>query len=183
MKLAPYVLLCGLNVYAIVQAAEVNVYYEDGSYFFYAKFEVEAPPERVMNVLMDYENLADLNPAIQTSEKLNSPDSSMIRVRTVVHDCILFFCKNIVRVEDVLQHENKKLEAFLIPMLSDLRSGYAAWELQQNTFSTTVTYNADMQPKFWAPPFIRSYVLTKKFKRRVLETVSRIQEIAKQNEK
>ena len=179
MKIAPYVLLIGLNVCFVANASEVNVRYANDTYYFFAKFDVEASPTRVMKILNDYENIAELNPAIHTSERLVSSDNTRIRIRTVVHDCILFFCKNIVRVEDVRQHGNTKLEAFLIPMLSDLQSGYAVWELQRNPFGTTVVYNADMQPKFWVPPIIRSYVLTKKFRSRVTETVSRLQEVAK----
>lgn len=179
MKFACCVLLLWLNVCAISQAAEVSVRYAQGTYYLTAEFEVDAPPARVMAVLNDYENIADLNPAIIVSERLESPDRTMTRIRTVVHDCILFFCKDITRVEDVLQHKNAKLEAFLIPMLSDLRSGYAVWELTEYPFGTTVKYDARMQPKFWVPPIIRSRVLTKKFKRRVLETVERLQAVVK----
>lgn len=182
MRFTLYVLLCGLNVYAIANAADVNVRYADDSYHFYAKFEVEAPPEQIMEVIYDHEIIADLNPVIKSSERIESPDPSTKRIRTVIRDCIMFFCKNIVRVEDVLRHDNQKLEAFLIPMLSDLRYGYTVWELQPNLLSTTVIYTAEIQIKFWVPPFIRSYVLTRKFKKRVLESVARLQEIAKKSD-
>ncbi len=179
MKLSSCTLLVWLRVVAIVHAAEVGVRYDKGTYFLTAEFDVGASPARVMEILTDYENIADLNSAIKISELLETPDSSKIRIRTVVHDCILFFCRDIVRVEDVLQYENEKLEAVLIPMLSDLRSGYAVWILAQNPFGTTVKYDAQIQPKFWVPPIIRSYVLTKKFKKRVQETVERLQVVAK----
>lgn len=179
MKTACCVLLLWLNVVVIVHAEEVNVLYDKGTYYLTAEFDVEASPARVMQVLNDYENISDLNPAITVSELLESPDNSTIRIRTVVHDCILFFCKDITRVEDVQQEGNEKLEAFLIPMLSDLRSGYASWALTENSLGTTVKYEANMQPKFWVPPIIRSVVLTKKFKKRVTETVKRVQTVAK----
>ena len=101
-------------------------------------------------------------------------------MKTVIKDCVLFFCKRITRVEDVSQNENKKLEAFIIPMLSDLRSGYAVWELMQNATGTTVHYEANMQPKFWIPPIVRSYVLTKKFKKRVKQSIELLQTKAQQ---
>lgn len=179
MKTVNYALLVWLSVVAIVHAAEVGVRYDKGTYYLTAEFDVEASPARVMEVLTDYENIADLSPAIQNSELLESSDSTTTRIRTVVHDCILFFCRDITRVEDMLQDDNEKLEALLIPMLSDLRSGYAVWVLTPNPFGTTVKYNAKVQPKFWVPPIIRSYVLTKKFKERVIESVERLQAIAK----
>jgi len=179
MKITSYVLLAWLSSVAIVHAEEVSVRYDKGTYFLTAEFYVEASPARVMEVLTDYENITDLNSTINVSELLEFPDNSMIRIRTVMHDCILFFCKDITRVEDVLQVGNEKLEAFLIPMLSDLRSGYAVWILAQHSLGTTVQYAANMQFKFWVPPIIRSHLLTRKFKQRVLESVERLQAIAK----
>ena len=181
MKIVCYALLVWLGVATSVYPADVGVRYDEGTYYLTAEFDVEASPARVMAVLNDYENIADLNPAIIVSEVLDSPDPNTLRVRTVVHDCILFFCKDITRVEDVQQEQNEKLEAFLIPILSDIRSGYAVWVLSQNPLGTTVKYDANMQPKFWVPPIIRSYVLTRKFKKRVTETVQRLQVVAKNN--
>ena len=42
-----------------------------------------------------------------------------------------------------------------------------------------VRFDASMQPKFWIPPIIRTYVLKKKFKHRVIETVELLQQKAK----
>lgn len=179
MKVASCALLVWLSAVAIVHTAEVGVRYYKGTYYLNAEFDVDASPARVMEVLTDYENIAELNPAITVSELLESPDNTNTRIRTVVHDCILFFCKNITRIEDVQQKGNEKLEAFLIPMLSDLRSGYAVWMLTETPFGTTVKYDAELQPKFWVPPIIRSYVLARKFRKRVVETVERLQVVAK----
>jgi len=178
MKFALPCLLIFLVVINVSQAVNVNVRYEKGTYHFVAEFTVEAAPKRVMQVLTDYENIADLNAAIHTSELLDSPNENVTRIRTILHDCILFFCRYITRVEDVTQFGDEKLEAYLVPMMSDLRSGYAVWTLTETPSGTTVFYEANIQPKFWAPPFIRSIVLTKKFKKRILESVERLQNIA-----
>jgi hypothetical protein len=175
-----YVLLLGLNVYVDTHATEVNVRYEDKTYYLSAEFNVEATPARVMEVLTDFENISDLNTAIISSELQDSSKGNSLRIKTVVKDCILFFCKSITRVEDIIQFENDKLEAFVLPLLSDLRSGYAVWELTQHSSATMVKYDARMQLKFWVPPVIRSYVLKNKFKRRVIESVELLQQKAKE---
>ncbi|MGH1537096.1 MAG: SRPBCC family protein [Gammaproteobacteria bacterium] len=180
MKLLIYVSLLWLNVWVLVYATEVSVRYEDKSYHLHAEFNVDATSERVMEVLTDFENIADLNPAIIESELQPSSIKDSVRVRTVVKDCILFFCKSITRVEDIDQIKNEKLEAFIVPMLSDLRSGSAVWRLAQHPAGTAVKYEASMQPKFWIPPVIRSYVLTKKFKKRVIESVELLQKKAQE---
>ncbi len=174
------VLLFGLNVCVVTHAVEVNVRYADKTYFLSAEFTVEAAPARVMEILTDFKNISDLNPSIIESEIQDSSIADSLRVRTVVHDCILFFCKSITRVEDITQFENSKLEAFILPLLSDLRSGYAVWGLTQHSLDTVVKYDASMQPKFWIPPIIRSYVLKKKFKQRVIESVKLLQQKAKE---
>ncbi len=180
MKYLGYALLFWLNVWLHTYAADVSVRYEDKTYHLSADFDIEATPERVMEVLTDFENIADLNPAIIESELQPSPIKDSIRVRTVVKDCILFFCKSITRVEDIDQIKNEKLEAFIVPMLSDLHSGSAVWLLGQHPVGTTVKYEASMQPKFWIPPIIRSYVLKKKFKHRVIESVELLQQKVKE---
>jgi hypothetical protein len=177
MKIASFVLflwLSGLNVHA----ADVSVTYDQGVYHLNAEFEVKASPARVMSVITDYKNITKLSPAVVNIEILASTDSTTTRIRTVVHDCILFFCRDIARVEDMKQDGDKKLEAFLLPMLSDLKSGYSLWELSENTAGTHVKYTGDMQPKFWVPPIIRSYVLTKKFKQRVEESAQLLQALS-----
>lgn len=182
MKFYGKVLLISLCLCTLGHAKEFNVTYKDKTYYLYAEFEVAASPERVMEVLTDFEHIADLNPAIIESEIQTSPNNIGLRVRTVIEDCVLFFCKKITRVEDITQHKNTKLEALIIPMISDLRSGYATWELTQQPTGTFVKYDAHMQPKFWIPPIIRSYVLTKKFTKRVKESVELLQIKAQQNE-
>lgn len=182
MKLHGCVLLASLCLCTLGHAEEFNATYKDKTYYLYAEFEVAASPGRVMQVLTDFEHLADLNPAIIESETQTSPGSDGLRVRTVIEDCVLFFCKKITRVEDITQTNNSKLEALIIPMISDLRSGYASWELTKQPKGTSVKYDARMQPKFWIPPIIRSYVLTKKFKKRVKQSVELLQNKAQQNE-
>ena len=182
MKLLGCFSLFCLSVWACAHAAQVNVRYENETYYLSAAFDVMASPERVMQILTDFENIADLNPAIIESEQYESSLDNNLRVKTVVKDCILFFCKTITRVEDISREGNSKLEAFIVPMLSDLRSGYASWELESHADNTNVTYEASMQPKFWIPPIIRSYVLKKKFKKRVNQTVQRLQAVAAKEE-
>ncbi len=180
MKALVWGLFLWLNICTYANATEVSVRYENKTYYLNATFDVKASPESVMAVLTDFENIADLNPAIIESVQLSSPVENSLRVKTVIKDCILFFCKNLTRVEDISQDENTKLEAYIVPMLSDLKSGYASWVLTSHSESTRVDYEARMQPKFWIPPLIRSYVLKKKFKKRVLQSVTLLQHQAQQ---
>ncbi len=173
-------LLLLANSLAQVHAAEADVRYKDHTYYLQASFEVEATPQRIMQIFTDFDNIQELNPAITESSIESTTGEHQWRVRTVVSDCILFFCKDITRVEDTTQYGDTKLESEIIPLLSDLKSGTSVWELKEQGSTTVVDFNANMQPKFWIPPIIRSYVLTKKFKQRVEESIVLLQQKARE---
>jgi len=168
--------LLSLGWMSSVYAAEVSVRYEKKIYYLKAEFEVKASPARVMQVLTDYEGLVELGPTIIASDILNVVDENTTKVRTTIKDCILFFCKKVSRVENIVQHGDEKLEMFVIPDQSDVRSGYSVWTFSENASGTSMTFDANFQSKFWIPPIIRSQVLTRKFKRRVEEGIKRLQE-------
>ena len=176
MKTTYYIALLYLVLFTSLSAAEVDVRYEKKTYYLNAEFQVEASPDRVMQILTNFRDIAELNPAIIESELLKSPNKEISRVRSVVKDCVVFFCRKITRVEDIQQQGNVKLESFIVPEHSDLHSGYTIWELSENdTGSTNVKYMSDMQPKFWIPPMLRSSVVTQKFEQRVSESVQLLQ--------
>lgn len=175
MKIALTLLLFVAQLSVAAHAIEVDVRYEKKIYYLHTEFEVQASPAQAMQVLTDYEGLVDLGPAIIASEVLDLVDETTTKVRTVIKDCILFFCRKITRVENIVQHGNEKLEMFIIPNLSDVHSGYSVWSLRDNYSGTSMRFDANFQSKFWIPPIIRSQVLTRKFKRRVEESIERLQ--------
>jgi hypothetical protein len=62
---------------------------------------VDAPFADVHHVVTDYVHIYRIDPSIVESEILGKPDASSTRVKTLVNDCVFFFCQNILRVEDV----------------------------------------------------------------------------------
>lgn len=175
-KILCVLLLCS-NA-SVISAAEISAEYEEGVYDLNAKFEVEASAEEVISLLTDYENIDQLHSSIVDSEVVATSTEHKSRIRTVVKDCVIFFCKEVIRVENVTQHSDDSIEAEVIPFLSDFRSGYTKWEILQQGDVTTVTYQSTMQPKFWIPPLIRSHTITKKLKTRILEMAMQIQSLA-----
>jgi Polyketide cyclase / dehydrase and lipid transport. len=178
MKKLLCVILLWCNASSSVFSAEQSAKFENDVYYLNATFEVESNVEDIVRLLTDFENIAQLHPSIIESELLPSLSEDKSRIRTVVKDCVLFFCKEIVRVENVFQQSNESLEAEVVPFLSDFRSGYTKWDFQQQGKLTTVMYQATMQPKFWIPPIIRSHTVTKKLETRIMEMIKRIQDKA-----
>ena len=177
MKALCLIVLLGLWA-TTLHASEVSVKYSEGTYLINANFTVDAHTKDILRVITDFENIAELNPAIIESEVLEATMQDATRVRTVLKDCALFFCKKITRVEQVKVNGTKTLEAEVIPFLSDLREGYTKWEFKPSGEQTQVYYHASIQPKFWIPPWIRSRTVTKKIKKRMLQTIMRLQSLA-----
>ena len=177
-------LIVWLNAYSVLHAVgssaeEITAEYKEGVYHLTANFIVETSAEKVVAALTDYENITELHPSIIESEILeNNIDTNKVRIRTVVKDCALFFCKKITRVENITQHAFESIDAEVVPFLSDLRSGHTSWKFVSDDGYTKVSYQATMEPKFWIPPVVRSRTVTKKFIKRIEEIVQRLQMIA-----
>ena len=154
---------------------EFRVYDNGGTYHVTMVMGVHAPLGYVRAVLTDFEHIYRLNPSITESEILPSPLPGVTRVRTRVRGCILFFCKEIERVEDVRTLETGDLQAEIVPELSDIRSGMAKWKTRKTGDDTQVTYTGYMEPDFFVPPIIGSYFLKQGFGREIKISFERLE--------
>ena len=114
---------------------------------------VDAPPQDVEAVLVDYSNYRSLDPRIRTSEVLSPVSADAAVVRTRIRFCAAFFCRTIERVENVL-HRPGELLATVIPERSELRNGVTRMAWQAEGSGTLVTYEAEFVPDFWVPDII-----------------------------
>ena len=111
---------------------------------------VDAPPQDVEAVLVDYSNDHRLDPRIRTSEVLPPVSADATVVRTRIRFCAVFFCRTIERVENV-SHRPGELLATVIPERSELRSGVTRTGWRAEGSGTLVTYEAEFVPGFRVP--------------------------------
>lgn len=159
--------------------AELRVTEKHGVYTMKMVMLVDAPAEYVRAVLTDYERIYRLNPSITESEILQSPENGVARVRTVMTGCVVFFCRDVERVEDVRELASGDLQAVIVPELSSLRSGTAEWNIHQLGPRTQVTYQAYMEPDFFIPPLIGSFFVKQNMRAELITSFARIECIAK----
>jgi hypothetical protein len=114
---------------------------------------IDAPPQDVEAVLVDYRNYRRLDPRIRTSEVLTPLSADAAAVRTRIRFCAGFLCRTIERVENVA-HRPGELLATVIPERSQLRSGITRIAWQAEGSGTLVTYEAEFVPNFWVPDII-----------------------------
>lgn len=170
-------LLFGLLLMTVAAQANdiaVEVTKKGNTYFFNMSFIAHAHASRVHAIITDYNRLTELNPLIKTSRILAHDDKSVTRVELVTEGCMLFFCKKIVRVEEVKVYDSLTIETEFVPELSDFESGQTSWTFTSQGQNTQVNYQASMVPDFWLPPFVGPYMLKKQLHSQLHYTANKI---------
>ena len=146
-------------------------------YQFQLQFTANGSSESVLALLTDYTQLTRLNPLIVSSRVLPTDALDVDRVEIITRGCMLFFCKTIRRVEDVLIANEKHIKSTITPSLSDFKSGHTLWTFTPKGTQTLVNYQATMVPDFWLPPFIGPYTLKKQIRTQLERTALKVNQL------
>lgn len=139
---------------------------------------VSTPAAAVRSLMTDYAHLGRLNPSIKVSEILRRRSPCELRVRTVTEVCVLFYCKRIHQVQDVVEAQDGTVTAVIVPEQSDFRRGYARLHLWQEAAGTRVRISGELEPKFWIPPLIGGWLVRRKLLDEARETISNLEQVA-----
>lgn len=155
--------------------SDMEVSSKDGEYSIRLEMTLDVPAKYVREVLTDYRHIYRLNPSIIESRMLQLSETGKTRVYTKISDCVLFFCKEISRVEEVVEHDNGMLVAKIIPEGSDFDSGITKWEISDINEKTKLVYDTRVQPNFFIPPIIGNYIVEGKMKDSLMASFQRIE--------
>lgn len=148
--------------------SDVSIEKQDRVYVIRMAFEVHANARQVMSVLTDYQNPRRLTSAVRNREIISRHDG-VTRVRTELRGCTLFFCKTMKVVQDVTESADR-IRADIVPEGSDFRSGYLEWSLTHDgSESTSVVLEAVMEPDFFLPPLIGSFLVRRALEKQFIE--------------
>jgi hypothetical protein len=114
---------------------------------------LDAPIDRVANVLYDFVGYAALDPRIRSAELLGSAADGTPLLRTRIRACAAFFCRDVRRVERITVGDGL-LVATALPGKSDVRSSVARTEWWAEGGRTRVRYEAEFVPDFWVPTLV-----------------------------
>ncbi|MEN8207227.1 MAG: hypothetical protein ABFS24_14645 [Pseudomonadota bacterium] len=171
-------LLISSNNAAVSHAAElthVDVNSDGGVYRIRLEMKLDIAADYVSEVLTDYRHIYRLNPSIVESRLLASPNEGTSRVYTRMEGCVLFYCTEFIRVEDVRELDSGDLVAVIVPELSDFGSGAALWQITQQGERSQLVYEANFQPGFFVPPLVGSYFVKKKLKAEIMMAFQRVE--------
>lgn len=144
-------------------------------YSVHLEIVLDVLPEYVMAVLTDYRHIYRLNPSIVDSRLLPSPGVDIERVMTRMAGCVLFYCNELTRVEDVRTTGTGKIVADSVPELGDFGAGTTVWQVSGEPRGSRLVYEATLQPETFIPPLFGSMIFRQKLREEVLTTMQRIE--------
>lgn len=147
------------------------------------RFEVQAeslmsaPPAFIYAALADYDNFHRLSGGLAETRWLERPVDGRGLAYTRIDSCVLFFCKVIERVEQVVLEPGRAISTTIVPERSDFRVYSTRWTIEEAGGSTRLHFQATMEPDFWLPPVIGKWALRRKLEtsaRRIGERIERL---------
>mgnify|MGYP001827531772 FL=1 len=90
---------------------------------------------------------------------------------------MIFFCRELVQVQDVSELPNGYIIVTVLPEMSDFAYSKNVWRIRALNDRTRVTYSADLVPDFWIPPLFGTAVFKNKLldeSRQVIENLERL---------
>jgi hypothetical protein len=131
----------------------IEARYAEGSYRVVLEAVLDAPADRVQTVLTDFAAYAALDPRIRGSEVVATPAPDTILLRTRVHACAGWFCRDVDRVERVSVADGS-LTAVVVPERSDFTRGETRTRWAPAGGRTRIRYEAEFALDFWIPALV-----------------------------
>lgn len=163
------------------EVIDATVQHVEGRYFVAIDAWLDAPSTAVYAVLQNYDNQSRLSPNIVESRVLFSRTAESHRTRHVLQSCVLFFCRRMVKVQDVVELGDGVIIATVVPEGSDFHDGQTRWHVRPEARRTRLTYEGNLRPAFWIPPFIGPYLIERRLRSDTLQSVERLEELARQS--
>lgn len=142
---------------------------------------LDAPLADAYAVFSDFHNLPKINDAVEAVAPLPAPQPGTERWRTRVRVCVAFFCTHLEQVQDVRHSQDAsgyRLDATVIPEMSNLRYGKADWRLERCGAQTCLSFSAELEPDFWVPPLLGPWLIGRALRREAHTTAIGIETLA-----
>lgn len=135
---------------------------------------LDAPSPAAYAVFADPTRLRQVNPAIREVEVMEERGPNLRRIRTRVRACVALFCRQLGQVQDMRYQptgDGGRIEAQVLPGLSDFRHGQATWVFRGcEVDRTCLSFEAELEPAFWIPPLLGPWLIERKLREEAIET-------------
>ena len=167
------------------QAGEVesaHVSHEAGRYSLDLTMQINSDPAAVYALVTDYDTLERISPTIIDSQLLNAESPDQKRRQLVTETCVWFFCFKATMVEDVREQPKHTITTTIVPVLSDYRYGESLWQISAEDSGTRIHFQTTLEPDFWVPPLIGTWLLKRKMRSEAERTILRVEQLTRQHE-
>jgi len=138
---------------------------------------IDADTKRVRQLLTDYAHLDRLSGSITQSELLESnPPHFLVRITT--HGCVIFFCRDLVQVQDVSELHDGYILVTVRPEMSDFSYSRNMWRIRTLNDQTRITYSSDLVPDFWVPPLIGTSIFKSQLLEEARQVIDNLEQLA-----
>ena len=164
----------GASYSMAVEIDDVHITRKGRVYRAQLTFDVTASVDQVASVLTDYEHPNWLTPDV-ASREIVGRRSGVTRVRTQIHSCVVFFCKDLTLTQDVTVVAGA-IKADIVPEESDFRSGYLLWSITSDgRGGSYIQYESVIEPDFFIPPLIGGYFMRKRFQQQIFAAAENLE--------
>ena len=156
----------------------IDIAHEGRMYSLHAETLLDASPEAISAVLLDYERFGRISSVYKEYGYLDPlPDGTPV-VYTRMEGCLLFYCKSMTRVERLEAASPGHIRTVTLPDRSDFKHSISEWILKQEASGTRMIYTLEMEPDFFVPPLIGPPILKRTLRRGGGDAIDRIERLA-----
>lgn len=159
------------------QLENIDVRFEGGVYHASAEVLLNTSRDHVLEILTDYDRLKRLNTEILESNVVEWKNRRTAVVHIKLKTCLFVFCFSTTTLQSFEVRDDEILVT-IFPKEGEFRSGWVRWRLIPDGDRTRLSYQTDLVPDFWVPPFIGPYIIKAKLHDNSLETFNMLEKIA-----
>ena len=141
--------------------------------------EVDVSPEVLANAILNYEEYINLSPLVEEI-KFSQAATDFPQVDIKLRICIVYLCRSVNKLTDVIVRSPREFEFRGIDGAGDFdqsREVLRVIEIDGNPNRAIFEYSANLNPKFFVPPFIGSWLVARQVRRELRVTLSRLEDL------
>lgn len=164
---------------------DVDVSRRQDRYRVVADTHLDASPEAIYKVLLDFNNdrYQRISEIYKESSYLPSDGDGTPLVYTRVEGCLLGFCKSMRRVERLEVVTPRFIRSRTVPERSDFKYSMSEWTFAAEGDGTRVTYLMEMEPDFLLPPFVGPWLLKRTLMQGAPAAIEQIESLAQEEDR
>jgi hypothetical protein len=164
---------------------DVDVSRRQDRYRVVADTHLDASPEAIYKVLLDFNNdrYQRISEIYKESSYLPPDGDGTPLVYTRVEGCLLGFCRSMRRVERLEVVTPRFIRSRTVPERSDFKYSMSEWTFAAEGDGTRVTYLMEMEPDFLLPPFVGPWLLKRTLLQGAPAAIEQIENLAQEEDR